>query len=75
MGVVQDSQASADKLGFYDAVPIVKPAHAAQAAVTATAATSSTPFGYSEAQANELIATVNAMRTALVNLGLIKGGA
>lgn len=73
------------------------PASANQAAVTATvgsavattAATSSTPFGYAEAQANAIVANVNALRvdllavvtlvnqlrSDLVTMGLLKGSA
>lgn len=76
MGVLETSQAASSKLGFFNAAPIVQPADAAQAAVVTTAATQSTPYGFvTQAQADALVATVNAMRTALVNLGLIKGGA
>lgn len=67
--------AATDKWAFYGATPIVQPSGAAQAAVPTTAATSTTPFGYSQAQADALVATVNAIRLALVNLGLIKGAA
>jgi hypothetical protein len=77
-------------------VPIKRRAASAQAAVTqtsaavaATAATDSTPFGYAEAQANAIVAElnkavtdianlttlVNELRTALVNLRAIKGSA
>jgi hypothetical protein len=67
--------ASAQKIGFWGAVPIARPAGAAQAAVPTTASTSSTPFGFSQAQADGLVATVNALRTALIAAGLIKGAA
>ena len=63
------------KLGFYNATPIVQPAGAAQAAVATTGATDVTPFGYTEAQANAIVALVNEMRGTLVNLGLMKGAA
>ncbi len=78
-------------------LPIVKRASAAQAAVTATvgaalattAATQTTPYGFSQAQADGLIARVNALivdnaalvvlinenRTILINAGLAKGSA
>jgi len=74
MGVVEESLASEGKLSFYGAAPIVQPAAAAQAAVPTDAA-GLTAYGYTEAQANALVATVNALRLALVNLGLIKGEA
>lgn len=67
--------APTQKVGLFGATPVVQPAAAAQAAVPATAATNSTPYGFSQAQADGLVATVNAMRTALVNLGIIKGSA
>jgi hypothetical protein len=76
---------------------VAKRAASAQAAVTATvgaalattAATTSTPYGFSQAQADGLIARVNALivdnaalivlvneqRTTLINAGLIKGSA
>jgi UDP-N-acetyl-D-mannosaminuronic acid transferase (WecB/TagA/CpsF family) len=68
-------QSATDKVGFYGATPVAQRAGAAQAAVTTTAATSTTPFGYSEAQANAIVALVNEMRAALVALGIIKGAA
>jgi len=67
--------ATTQKLGFYNATPIVQPAGADQAAVATTAATDVTPFGYTEAQANAIVALVNEMRSVLVNLGLMKGAA
>jgi hypothetical protein len=72
---VKVGTAITQKLGFYNATPIVQPAAAAQAAVVTTGATSSTPFGYTEAQANAIVALVNEMRSVLVNLGLMKGAA
>jgi hypothetical protein len=63
------------KLGFYNATPVVQPASAAQAAVVTTGATDASPFGYTEAQANAIVALVNEMRSTLVNLGLMKGAA
>jgi hypothetical protein len=72
---VKVGTAITQKLGFYNATPIVQPAGAAQAAVVTTGATDSTPFGYTEAQANAIVALVNEMRSTLVNLGLMKGAA
>ncbi len=72
---VKVGTAITQKLGFYNATPIVQPAAAAQAAVVTTGATDSTPFGYTEAQANAIVALVNEMRSVLVNLGLMKGAA
>ncbi len=66
--------ASASALvGMFGATPITQPTSSAQAAVPTTPSTSTTPFGYSQVQADDLVATVNAIRLALVNLGIIKG--
>lgn len=86
--------ATAQKLGFWNATPIVQPAGAAQAEVTATSAdgeiaalTFSTDPVKAECEAlrdkcelvgddaRAAIVLVNALRTALVNAGLIKGSA
>ena len=67
--------ATTEKLGFHGSTPVVQRAGAAQAAVVTTAATSSTPFGYSEAQANAIVALLNEIRAALVEKGIIKGAA
>jgi hypothetical protein len=69
--------ATGEKLGFFGlAVPIVQPVGATQAAVITTAATTSTPYGFAtQAQADAIVTLVNALRLALVNLGLIKGAA
>ncbi len=53
----------------------IRTADAAQAVVETAAAINTVPFGYTEAQANGLVATVNALRTALINAGIIKGAA
>ena len=64
-------------LGFYSVTPTTRPAaytqtfstasrtvpNATAAAVDATAATNVTPFGYTAAQADGIIAAVNALRT------------
>jgi hypothetical protein len=85
-----------DKLGLYGVTPVVQATGASQAAVTqtgvavaTTAATNSSPYGYAEAQANAIVANLNAatvdiaalivlvnkLRTDLVALGAIKGAA
>lgn len=78
-------QSTTDKVSFYGATPVVQPTAAAQAAITdasggAAAATNGvlTLTGtYNSAIIANALATViaqtNAFRTALVNLGLIKG--
>jgi hypothetical protein len=60
-GTVLGRNATTDKIAFFAATPIVRPAATAQSAITAGATTTST------------IALVIELRTALVNLGLIKG--
>lgn len=52
--------AATQKVGFFGATPVVQPSGAAQAAAT---------------DAATVITLANAMRTALVNLGIIKGAA
>jgi len=61
-----------DTTGFFGATPIIKPASASQAAVTATATATTTVL---RTQLTATMVLANAMRTALINLGLIKGAA
>lgn len=64
------------KLGVYNATPIAQRAGAAQAAVVTTAATQTTPFGFSTgAQADAIITLVNELRAWAVAQGWIKGAA
>lgn len=76
-GVVQAGAVNAvSGIGAFGvSAPTSQPASADQAAVIATAATSTTPFGYSEAQANAIVTLLNEIRSALVASGLIKGAA
>lgn len=67
--------ATGDKLAFLGSDPVVQRVGAAQAAVATTAATSTTPFGYAEAQANAIVTLLNEIRAALVAVGIIKGAA
>lgn len=63
-----------DLISFYGATPIAQQTSATQAAVTTTVPTSTTPYGYTtSAQAAAIVTLVNALRLAMVNLGLIKG--
>lgn len=64
-----------EKLGFLGATPIVQRASAAGAAVATTASTNSSPYGFSEAQANGIITLLNEVRATLVAFGLHKGSA
>ena len=68
-------QSITDKVSLYGVTPIVQRAGAAQAAVATTGATASSPYGYTEAQANAIIALVNELRAAMVAIGAIKGAA
>lgn len=67
---------AATLVGFYGTAPAAQPSGAAQAAVTTTAATTTTPWGFSTStQADAIVTLVNAVRSALVTVGLIKGSA
>ena len=64
------------KLGFYNATPIVQRDSSAVAAVatTGSAASTGTVYGFTTAaQADGIVALVNELRAAIVALGLIKG--
>lgn len=73
------------KLGFFGATPVVQPAAAGQVALTdssgGTASDTIAAIGatYTQAEVRNAVASlaakVNTLRTALVNLGLIKGSA
>lgn len=68
--------ATSQKLGFWNAAPIIQPVGAGQAAVVTTASTQTTPFGYTTAaQADAIVTLVNQLRSDLVAAGLIKGAA
>ncbi len=64
-------QSITDKISFYGVTPIVQPSGAGQAAA-GTTSTATTGFATST-QANAAILLIDAMRTALVNLGAIAG--
>lgn len=73
-GGYMTGQSITDLVGFYGTTPIAQRTNANQAAATTTAATTTSPWGFStSAQANALVTLANELRTALVNLGLIKG--
>ncbi len=68
--------ATTQKLGFYNAAPIVQRSGAAQAAVATTASTNASPYGYTtSAQADAIITLVNELRAWAVAQGFIKGSA
>lgn len=86
-GELQVGDATTDTLGFYGATPIAQPAGAAQAAVTdgstgtaaATNGIAALTATYNSTLLINAIATLaaqgNALRNAMVSLGLIKGAA
>lgn len=67
--------ATTQKFAFHNSTPVVQRSGAAQAAVVTTASTNVTPFGYTQAQADAIVALVNELRAAIVEKGLIKGSA
>lgn len=79
------ASATADKLGFWGATPVVQPTSASQAAVATstitTAATTTSPWGFATStQADSLTAQVvllrtlvNQIRSDLVTIGILKG--
>jgi hypothetical protein len=67
--------AASQKLAFFNATPIVQPAAAAQGACPAGGTGASGGAWDTSGNRDTAIATINAMRTALINLGIIKGAA
>ena len=66
--------ATSSKLGFFAASPVVQPTSASQAALTTEAATTgAATYGFTSAQANDIVTMLNRIRSDLVTLGLIKG--
>lgn len=66
------------RVGFHSvaSAPILRPANANEAAVVTTAATQTTPYGFStQAQADAIVTLVNALRQCLVDYDLWKGAA
>ena len=58
-------------VGFYGATPIAQPASGGTA-VTTTAASTSSPWGFTTStQANAIVTLVNDLQAVLVSLGLI----
>jgi hypothetical protein len=73
---VQFGGSSTATLGFFGATPVAQQAATAQAIVASTASVSisATQWGYaSSAQASGIPVLLDAIRTALVNTGIIKG--
>jgi len=63
------------KLGFFGATPIIQPSGSAQAAAPAGGTGTAAGGWDTAAHRNSAIATINALRQALVDLGIIKGSA
>ena len=62
-------RAAADKIGFYGTTPVVQAD--TFTAVTTTGSTTATPYGYTAAaQADAIVAAVNAIILCLENVGL-----
>lgn len=73
---IQIGTASNQKLGLLGATPVAQRSGAAQTAVVATAATQTTPWGFStQSQADSIVTLLNEIRAGLVALGAIKGSA
>jgi len=66
-------QSAADLIAFYNATPVSRRSGSAQAAVATTAPTNTSPYGFSQAQAAQILALLNEIRATLVGLGLMKG--
>ena len=70
--------ASGGTVGFFGTTATIQPASASQAAATTSPAVSisATQWGFTTStQADQLVSGYNAMRSALVALGIIKGSA
>ena len=67
-------QSATEKVGFYGTTPVVQPASASQATVAATTTTTATTTAL-QTDLDALRVLTLAMRTALVNTGIIKGSA
>ena len=67
-------QSSADLIGFWGATPTAQPSGSSQAAVSTTAVTASSPYGFvTAAQASGVVVLLNEIRSALVTAGIIAG--
>ena len=69
--------AATDKISLFASVtPVAQRAGAAQAALSTTAATTTTPYGFTTStQADAVVSLTNELRAALVAFGLITGAA
>lgn len=62
-------------VGFFGTTPAAQRTGTVLAAIATTAATSTSPFGFTSAQANAIIATLNEVRATLILYGLHTGAA
>jgi hypothetical protein len=63
-----------EKISLYGVTPIAQRSGAAQTAVSTTASTSTTPYGYATStQATAVVTLVNELRAACVAVGIIAG--
>lgn len=62
-------QSATDKVALHGATPVVQASAITKPA--ATAATNSSPYGFSEAQANAIVTALNAVVDALAAKGII----
>jgi len=66
--------AATDKISFYGATPVAQRAAGSGTAASATAATTTSPWGYATStQANAIVTLVNEIRATLVGMGAMVG--
>ena len=64
-------QSATDLIAFYGAAPVAQRGSGNLAAITTTAATTTTPYGYSTStQANAIVSALNEIIATLVGLGI-----
>lgn len=69
-------KSTTEKCSVYGVTPIVQRSGSTQAAVSTTAATSTSPYGFATStQADAVVSLVNELRAALTAIGAIKGSA
>lgn len=66
-------QSASDLIAFYGATPVAQPSDSAQAQMTTAVPTTTTPFGFNQAQATHLIYFQREVSRILTLLGLWKG--
>jgi hypothetical protein len=66
-------QSAGDLISFYNVAPVAQRSGVAQAAVSAAAPTNSSPYGFTQDQAQAILTLLNEIRATLVGVGLMKG--